>query len=210
VVEPLSPSASHPASRSHRFHLCEPTVYILPSDLSMLSIISHPHTTLLRAFWTSARIPRFAVHGLYLTSGTTYSAHNSCGLLAVRLSSLALHFFPHTRPPDIVARLEYQGSLVNNYSSLDLCSIPRHCPHAKRALALTRSGVVVHLPGVRYTMPGSDDDAPAARGPPLGGRARPSEARESSRACCPADFPAQSSFTCCTVRCHEDVHSHIY
>jgi hypothetical protein len=59
-------------------------------------------------------------------------------------------------------------------------------------------------------MPGSDDDAPAARGPPLGGRARHSEARESSRACCPADFPAPSSFTCCTVRCHEDVPRHIY
>jgi hypothetical protein len=51
----------------------------------MLSIISHPHTTLLRALWTSARIPRFAAHGLYLTSGTAYSAHSSCGLRAVRL-----------------------------------------------------------------------------------------------------------------------------
>jgi hypothetical protein len=34
--------------------------------------------------------------------------------------------------------------------------------------------------------------------------------RESSRACRPADFPAPSSFTCCTVRCHEDVQRHIY
>jgi hypothetical protein len=53
-------------------------------------------------------------------------------------------------------------------------------------------------------MPGSDDDTPAARGPPLGGRARCSEARESSRVWRPADFPAQSSFTGCTG-CHEDV-----
>jgi hypothetical protein len=100
----------------------------------MLSIISHPHTTLLRAFWTSARIPCFAAHGLYLTSGTAYSVHSSCGLLAVRPSSLALHFSPHTRPPDIAARLEYQGSLVNTYSSLDLRSI--------RAIALTPSVIL--------------------------------------------------------------------
>jgi hypothetical protein len=126
VVESLSPRASHPASRSHTFHLCEPTVTIPPPDLSMLSIISHPHTTLLCAFLTSARIPRLATHGLYLTSGTAYSARSSCGMRAVRPSSLALHFSPHTRPPDIAARLEYQGSLVNTYSSLDLRSIPRH------------------------------------------------------------------------------------
>jgi hypothetical protein len=81
-----------------------------------------------------------------------------------------------------------------------------HC----RALALTRSGVGVDLPGARYTMTGADDDAPDARGPPLGGRAGSSEARESSRAWCPADFPAPSSFTCCTVGCHEDVPRHIY
>jgi hypothetical protein len=59
-------------------------------------------------------------------------------------------------------------------------------------------------------MTGADDDAPDARGPPLGGRAGSSEARESSRAWCPADFPAPSSFTCCTVGCHEDVPRHIY
>jgi hypothetical protein len=36
----------------------------------MLSIISHPHTTLLRVFWTTARILRLADHSLYLTSVT--------------------------------------------------------------------------------------------------------------------------------------------
>jgi hypothetical protein len=59
-------------------------------------------------------------------------------------------------------------------------------------------------------MTGSDDDAPAARGPPLGSRARRSEARESSRTCRPSNFSAPSSFTGCTVRCHEDVPRHIY
>ena len=48
-------------------------------------------------------------------------------------------------------------------------------------------------------MTDSNNDAPAARGPPLGDRARRSEARESSRVWCPADFPALSSFTCCLV-----------
>jgi hypothetical protein len=117
----------------------------------MIFIISHPDTTLLRVFWTSARIPRFAAHCLYLTSWTAYSVHSSCGLFAVRPSSLALHFFPHTHPPDITARLEYQGSLVNTYSSLDLRSIPRHRPHAKRVLVLTRSDASVDLSGVRHT-----------------------------------------------------------
>ena len=80
----------------------------------------------------------------------------------------------------------------------------------RRALAITRSGIGADLPGVRRTMTGSDDDAPAARGPPLGARARRPEGRESSRAWRPADFPAQSSFTGCTVRFHEDVLRHIY
>jgi hypothetical protein len=92
----------------------------------MLSIISHPHTTLLRTLWTSARIPRFAAHGLNLTSGTAYSAHSSCGLRAVRLSSLALHFPPHTRPPDIC--IESPDKLVNSYCYLELRSSPSVCP----------------------------------------------------------------------------------
>ena len=41
-------------------------------------------------------------------------------------------------------------------------------------------------------------------------RHRRSEARESSRAWRPANFPAPSSFTGCTVRCREDVPRHIY
>jgi hypothetical protein len=59
----------------------------------MLSIISHPQTTLMRALWTTARIPRLAAHGLYLTSGTACSVHSSCDLRAVRPSNLALHHY---------------------------------------------------------------------------------------------------------------------
>ena len=47
---------------------------------------------------------------------------------------------------------------------------------ARHALAITRSGASADLPGVRRTMTGSDDDAPAARGAPLGGLARRSKA----------------------------------
>jgi hypothetical protein len=122
----------------------------------------------------------------------------------------------HTRPRDIhVAFLAYPRSLSNTYFSLGLRrprsrNSERQGARSHHALALTQSGAGIDLPGVRYAMPGSEDDAPAARGPPLGGRALRSEARESSRAWRPADFPAPSSFTGCTIRCHEDVPRHIY
>ena len=120
----------------------------------------------------------------------------------------------HTRPPDIhVACLAYQRSLSNAYFFLGLRR-PRFRNSSdrssSRSFVTTRSGAGSDLPGGRRTMNGSDDDAPAARGPPLGARARRPEGRESSRAWRPADFPAQSSFTGCTVRCHEDVPRHIY
>jgi hypothetical protein len=88
----------------------------------MFSIISHPHTTLMHALWTSERIPRFAAHGLNLTSSTAYSAHISCCLRAVRLNSLALHFDPHTRPPDIC--ITSPDMLVKSYHYLELRSSP--------------------------------------------------------------------------------------
>ena len=80
--------------------------------------------------------------------------------------------------------LECLGSLVNSYLP-GLRSIPRARQsildvQARRALAITRSVAGADLPGVRRTMTGSDDDAPSAHGPPLGGSARHSEARESS------------------------------
>jgi hypothetical protein len=74
----------------------------------------------------------------------------------------------------------------------------------------TRRCACSDLPDCLRTMTGSDDDAPAARGPPLATCDRRPDGRESSRACRPADFPAVSSFTGCTVRCHEDVPRHIY
>jgi hypothetical protein len=94
---------------------------------------------------------------------------------------------------------------VNSYLP-GLRSIPRARrflldPQARCALAITRSGVGADLRGVRRTMTGSDDDAPAARGPPLGARARRPEGRESSRGVllifqhCPASPAAQFAAT---------------
>ena len=132
-------------------------------------------------------------HSLRITPripGPVNPARNSfhgCKLLsAVRLSSshctrphpctVTAKHHPHTRPPDIPARLAYQGSLVNTYFFLGLRR-PRSRNSAdhpsRRASVTTRSGAGSdHLPGGRRTMTGSDDDAPAARGPPLGARAR--------------------------------------
>jgi hypothetical protein len=88
----------------------------------MFSIISHPHTSLIRAFWTLVRIPRLVSYGLYLTSDTAYSAHSSCGLRAVRPISLALHYLPLTRPADMY--IASPDMLVNSYCYLELCSSP--------------------------------------------------------------------------------------
>ena len=57
---------------------------------------------------------------------------------------------PHTRPPDIQARLAYQRSLLNTYSTSDLGRL--RAPQRNRprlALALTRSGAGVDLLGIR-------------------------------------------------------------
>jgi hypothetical protein len=88
----------------------------------------------------------------------------------------------HTRPPDIhVACLAYQKSLSNTYCSLGLrrprsCNSERQGARSHRALALTRSGAGVDIPGIRRNM--SDDDAsPATRGG-FGSRAHRSEERE--------------------------------
>jgi hypothetical protein len=57
----------------------------------------HPNTSMMRACWTLACIPRLlAAYG----SGPATSAYGSCKPCAVRPRRLAAHFFPHTRPPD--------------------------------------------------------------------------------------------------------------
>ena len=104
---------------------------------------SHPNTSLLRARWTPACIlrPSHIHHGLTeqlmpAACGAT-SVRNACTLRIELPRRTAVHFFPHTRPPDTHshfsqqhttpslesgAAFEYQGSLVNTYFSLVLNS----------------------------------------------------------------------------------------
>ena len=101
---------------------------------------SHPNTSLLRARWTPARIlrPSHIHHGRYMPGqlspaacGAT-SMLSACTLRVERPRRNAVHFFPHTRPPDTLSHpldrgsaVEYQGPLVNTYFSLVLSSMPK-------------------------------------------------------------------------------------
>jgi hypothetical protein len=133
----------------------------------MHSTVSQPNTSLLRACWTLARIPRLLATYEF---GTATSAHGSCKPRAVRLRRIAAHFFPHTRPPDTHAQfspqpttfthtlevggacLAYERLLVNPYCTFDLCrprgrDRPPSASCDRRAFALTRSGDGIDLPG---------------------------------------------------------------
>jgi hypothetical protein len=97
---------------------------------------SHPNTSLLCSHWTPTRTLR-------LSHIRATSARSACTLCAELPRRTAVHFFPHTRPPDTHSHLsqqhttpsldcgaafEYQGSLVNTYFSLVLSSMPgRQC-----------------------------------------------------------------------------------
>jgi hypothetical protein len=139
----------------------------------MHSKISQPYTSMLRACWTLARIPRLlATHGLHLITGTSTSAHGSCNPRVVRprrhaarlrlprhctyqphpCTVLTAAHHIHSRPPDVPARLAYQRLLVNTYCTFDLCrprgrARPTSASCDRRAFALTRSGAGIDLPG---------------------------------------------------------------
>ena len=117
---------------------------------------SHPNTSLLRACWTPARILRLShigrqIPGVQLlpqaVRGAT-SMRSACTLRVERPRRIAVHFFPHTRPPDTHSHLsqqhtthpldrgaavEYQGPLVNTYFSLVLT---RACPKVNGGAAI--------------------------------------------------------------------------
>ena len=102
---------------------------------------SHPNTSLLRACWTPARTLRRSHTGRHIPGGAA-STRSACTLRVERPRRTAVHFFPHTRPPDTHshlsqphttppldcgAALEYPGSLANIYFLLVLSSMPREC-----------------------------------------------------------------------------------
>ena len=132
---------------------------------------SHPNTSLLRARWTPARIMRLShikygrlIPGAQLlpaACGAT-SAHSSCKLIAERPRRTAVHFFPHTRPPDTHshfsqqhttpslesgAAFEYQGSLVNTYFSLVLSTMPGK---QRRGVARIIAHLALPWPALRW------------------------------------------------------------
>jgi len=131
---------------------------------------SHPNTSLLREPWTPARIlrPSHILHGLTeqlmpAACGAT-SVRSACTLRAERPRRTAVHFFPHTRPPDTpshfsqqhhtsthslksgAACLEYQRLLVNTYFSLVLSSMPGHKKRGKGPHHGFRPGSAVARP----------------------------------------------------------------
>ncbi len=77
---------------------------------------SHPNTSLLRACWTSTRKLRRSHLGRQIPGaqllpqavlGAT-STRSACTLRVERPRRIAVHFFPHTRPPDTHSHLSQQ------------------------------------------------------------------------------------------------------
>jgi hypothetical protein len=126
----------------------------------MLSILPHMH-----AFRCSRPEPV----SVYLASQPTVTGpvntvritYLGCALRTARLNDdcqphpitvAATPHYPHTRPPDVPARLVYQRILVITYHTSDLCrprlrARPPSDPCIRRAFALTCSGAGVDLPG---------------------------------------------------------------
>jgi hypothetical protein len=162
----------------------------------MLSILPHTH-----AF----RCSRPGPASVYLASQPTVTgpvntariSYPGCTLRTARLNDdcrphpttvAVVPHYPHTRPPDVPARLVYQRLLVNTYRTFDLCrppgrSGPPSDPYARRAFTLTCSGAGVDLPGFgrgRSDMSDREDDVLAARGV-LDSRTRRSADRDDDR-----------------------------
>ena len=126
-----------------------------PVDDTVTAIRNYqvPSTRLAPEHFSAARVLDARTHTASLAHQTTHSRRTAsatscawCDLDAQRLHlrverprRTAVHFFPHTRPPDTHSHLsqqhttppldrgaavEYQGPLVNTYSSLALSSMP--------------------------------------------------------------------------------------
>jgi hypothetical protein len=192
------------------------------------SILPHPHTFRCRRPGPASAY--LASHSTASgTVNTARSCYHGCALRPARLNAdcrphpttvAAAPHYPHTRPPDVPARLVYQRLLVNTYRTSDLCrprarARPTGTSSERRAFALTRSGAGVDLPGFgrgRSDMSDREDGASAARGA-RGGRARRIADREDDRhrPWRKSDFPSDdAAFERCRVKSHEDFPRHIY
>ena len=75
----------------------------------MHSILSQPHTSLMHAYWTLARIPcLLATHGLHLITGSATSAHGSCEPRPV-LSRLTVAPHPALAPARCTSAMDLVG-----------------------------------------------------------------------------------------------------
>ena len=163
----------------------------------MLSILPHTHTFRYRR---PGPVSVYFASQPTVTTGTVNTArisYHGCALRPARLNAdcrphpttvAAATHYPHTRPPDVPARLVYQGLLVNTYRTSDLCR-PRARARQpqprddRRAFPLTRSGAGVDLPGFgrgRSDMSDREDDVLTAGGT-LGSRTRRSADSDDDR-----------------------------
>jgi len=132
----------------------------------------------------------------------------------------AAPYHSHTLPPDVLARLANQRSLVNTYCTSDLCRprtrTRRPRAHSDRSVfAITRSGAGVDLPGFgRCRSDMSDhEDALADRGAPGNRACRTAESDDEhdQRLWHQSAFPSDdAAFARCRVKSHEDFPRHIY
>ena len=89
----------------------------------MLSHFAHAHCSVARGLNTRAHISPHSQRVFILDSGTTDPALSTYILRAERLNSTVAHFSPHTRPPNMQARLANQKTLTACLICADICGL---------------------------------------------------------------------------------------
>jgi hypothetical protein len=111
------------------------SVHLRTQNAHMHSTVSQPNTSMLRARWTLARIPRLLATYEF---GTATSAHGSCKPCVVGPRRIAAHFFPHTRPPDTHVQFSLQYTTGPSHFFIPLVLGPLN-------------SLVWYVPSLRYT-----------------------------------------------------------
>ncbi len=89
----------------------------------MISHFAHAHCSVARGLNTRAHISLHSPRVFILDSGTTDPALSTYILRAERLNSTVAHFSPHTRPPNMQARLANQKTLTACLIFADICGL---------------------------------------------------------------------------------------
>jgi hypothetical protein len=119
----------------------------------MLSYLAHTHCSAGRGLNTRAHISPHSPRCFIFDSGTTDPALSTYILRASRLNSTVSHFFPHTRPPDMQARLAYQRPQVNTYCMFD------EQTSAGSSLTQSPASIYRHAAGPALNFPALDPPA---------------------------------------------------